>query len=363
MGAEPHAGPLGAPVRFGVLGVGRIGALHARTLAGTIEGARLVAVYDADPDAAARAAAHGGARVAESAEALIRADDVDAVVIASPTGHHADQTVAAADAGTAIFCEKPVALGATDTLRALNRVRDAGVPFQIGLNRRYDPHLGALARAVHDGRIGRPEMFRSLSSDPAPPPVAYVAASGGFYRDSVIHDLDLARHVMGEIRAVSVAARVLVDPVFEAHDDVDTSIVTLDFASGALGVLQNSRRTPHGYEVRVEVHGEHGRLVAEDARATKLWHADAHGVHADHAENFLDRFRDAYRIQLQAFVDALRSGRPPAPGPDDAETSLALALTADRARRSGRWEPVRTLAEWSDRATADAVDGGQEDGA
>lgn len=342
-------GPNAAPLRFGVLGTGRIGARHARNLAGAIDGAILAQVYDADAAAARAAAAHHGATVASSVQALLASSEIDAVLIATPTPLHAEQIEAAADAGKAIFCEKPVALGAADTVRAMRRVREAGVPFQIGLNRRYDPHFGALAAAVHAGQIGRPEMFRSLSSDPAAPPAAYLAVSGGLYRDSAIHDLDLARHVMGEVSAISVTAAVLVDPVFAEHDDVDTSVLTLTFASGAIGVIQNSRRTVHGHEVRVEVLGELGKLTAEDARPSKVWHADANGIHGDFTRDFLERFRDAYRLELQAFVDAVREQRPPSPGPDDAEASLALALTADLARRSGRTEPVQGLAAWAAR--------------
>lgn len=322
-------------LRFGVLGAGRIGALHARHLFGAVDGAGLACVYDAD-EAAARRAAPGGVDVAADAAALLRRDDLDAVVIASPTPVHAEQVVAAAEAGLAVFCEKPVALDLATTRDALAAVRRQEVPFQIGLNRRFDPGFGALARAVREGRLGKPEMFRSLSSDPAPPPPAYVAASGGLYLDSAIHDLDMARFVMGEVTRVHATGRVLVADHFAEHGDVDTSVVTLEFDSGALGVIQNTRRTVYGYDLRIEVHGEEGKLVAEDARATKTWHFDADGIHADHVHYFLDRFRDAYRLELQAFVDDVRAGHTPSPGPADAEASLRLALAARDAQREGR---------------------------
>ena len=148
----------------------------------------------------------------------------------------------------------------------------ADVPFQIGFNRRYDAGFREVARAIHAGELGRPEMFRSQSSDPTPPPESYVAVSGGIFVDSVIHDLDIARFMLGEVTRVTALGRVLVAPYMAAHGDVDTSILTLEFASGAVGVVQNSsRRTVHGYDLRVEVHGEKGKLVTEAERVTQVW--------------------------------------------------------------------------------------------
>lgn len=320
---------------FGVIGAGRIGALHARNLAGSVHGARLAAVMDADPEMARRSA-FGGADAYEDLANLLSAPDVDAVVIASPTAMHAEQIVAVAEAGKAIFCEKPVALDLPTTVRALDAVRRAGVPFQIGFNRRFDPGYAKLAEAVHRGDIGRMELFRSQSTDPSAPPASYVATSGGIYRDSVIHDLDIARFVGGEIDRVTALGRVLVAPMFEEHGDVDTSLVTLEFASGALGTIQNSRRTLYGHDLRVEVHGEHGKLVTEDERPTKLWRYDAQGIHGDYYRSFLDRFADAYWRELVAFVDAVRSDRAPSPGPADAIEALRLAEAATKSLREGR---------------------------
>lgn len=323
-----------APLGFGVIGAGRIGALHARNVAGAIDGARLVTVYDADASAAT-GAAFAGADVASSVDAVLARTDVDAVLIASPTPLHAEQIAAAAAAGKAIFCEKPVALDLPTTQAAIDAVHQARVPFQIGFNRRYDPSFGALGRAVHDGRIGRPEMLRSLSSDPAPPPEAYVAVSGGIYLDSAIHDLDMARWVMGEVRTVTAVGRVLVEEYVGVHGDVDTSVVTLEFTSGALGVVQNTRRTVYGYDLRLEVHGASGKLVAEDALDPKVWRYGHDGISAPHVHYFLDRFREAYRLEVQAFVDAVRAGVAPTPGPDDAVASLRLALAAKASRETG----------------------------
>ena len=310
-----------------MLGAGRIGALHACNLAGSVDGAQLVAVMDADP-AAAQRAAYGGAAVCKDADALLTHPGVDAVLIASPTPLHAEQIKAAAGAGKAIFCEKPVALDLETTQRALAVVRETGVPFQIGFNRRFDAGFREVARAIHAGELGKPEMFRSQSSDPTPPPESYVATSGGIFIDSVIHDLDIARFMMGEIQRVTALGRVLVAPYLEAYGDIDTSILTLEFASGAIGVVQNSRRTAHGYDLRVEVHGERGKLVTEAERATQVWRYGEAGIQGDYIYYFLERFRDAYRAEVQAFVDAVREGRMPTPGAEDALEALRVALAA-----------------------------------
>lgn len=323
---------------FGVVGAGRIGLLHARNLAGAIDGARLACVMDASLGAAQKAA-FAGATVTQDLNTLLSDSRVDAVLIASPTTLHAAQIRAAAEAGKAIFCEKPVALDLAETEAALAAVEARGLPFQIGFNRRFDAGFAGVARAVHAGDLGRVEMFRSQSSDPTPPPESYVATSGGLYLDSVIHDLDMARFVAGDIERVTALGRVLVAPYLSDYGDVDTSILTVEFASGAIGVIQNSRRTVHGYDLRLEVHGERGKLVSEDERATKVWRYGQDGIRGDYVYYFIERFRDAYRAEVQAFVDAVREGRSPTPGPRDAVEALRAALAARRSLQEER--PVK----------------------
>ena len=320
---------------FAVIGAGRIGALHARHLAGAVEGARLICVVDPDRGAAERAAVGGASVATDLAEALANRA-VDAVLIASPTNLHASQIEAAAAAGKAILCEKPVANDIANTTRAIQAVANAGVPFQIGFNRRFDPAYAALGNAVAKGEIGRVELFRSQSSDPGPAPEAYIATSGGFIHDSVIHDIDTARFVGGEVERVTALGRVMVDAVYARHNDIDTSVITLEFESGALGVLMNSRRTVYGHDLRVEVHGELGKLVAEDERATKLWRYGPHGPQGDYYHHFLDRFRDSYRLEVQAFVAAVLEGKPIVPGPADAIEALRVADAALLSLKEGR---------------------------
>jgi myo-inositol 2-dehydrogenase/D-chiro-inositol 1-dehydrogenase len=322
-------------IGFGVIGAGRIGNLHARHIAGAIDGAHLVAVMDADLGVAQKAA-FGGAKITQDVNDIFNDSAIDAVLIASPTFLHAEQVKAAAKAGKMIFCEKPVDLDLAKTVEAMKLVDDTGVPFQIGFNRRFDPGYAELARAVKAGELGRCELFRSQSSDPAPPPEAYIKVSGGLYIDSVIHDIDTARFVVGDIKRVTALGRSLTDPVFERNNDIDTSVLTLEFESGALGVIMNSRRTVYGYDLRVEVFGEKGKFVTEDERATKVWKYHKEGIKGDFYYYFIERFRDAYRAELQAFVDAVRKGEKPAPGTKDAVESLRVAIAATRSLREGR---------------------------
>jgi myo-inositol 2-dehydrogenase/D-chiro-inositol 1-dehydrogenase len=320
---------------FGIIGAGRIGKLHARNIAGMVEGAHVAAVMDAVAEAAEQLATRHGAWSTQDVEALINHDQVDAVVIGSPTTLHAEQIKLAAKAGKAIFCEKPVALDLAETIEAVAVVKETGVPFQIGFNRRFDPAIAAIGKAIHSGEMGQVEVFRSQSSDPSPPPLSYVATSGGILLDSAIHDFDIARFIGGEVERVTALGRVLVVPEMADYGDVDTTVVTLEFASGALGIIQNSRRTSFGHDVRVEVHSAKGKLVAEQERRTQVWRYTADGIAADYQVDFLERFRDAYVAEMKAFVDAVHKGTTPSPSSEDAIASLRLAIAASQSLRAG----------------------------
>jgi myo-inositol 2-dehydrogenase/D-chiro-inositol 1-dehydrogenase len=329
---------------FGIIGAGRIGKLHAKNIAGSIEGAHVVAIMDAFAEAAEALANKHNVVATQDVQELINHPDVDAVVIGSPTSLHAEQIKLAAQAGKAIFCEKPVALDLHTTQDAMRVVQEAGVPFQIGFNRRFDPAIASLARTIHSGELGQVEMFRSQSSDPSPPPLSYVATSGGIFLDSAVHDFDIARFIGGEVERVTALGRVLVEPEYAQYEDVDTSVVTLEFTSGALGIIQNSRRTQFGHDVRVEVHAAGGKLIAEQERRSNVWRYTKEGMAADYQMDFLERFRDAYVLELQAFVDAVHTSTPPTPTHSDAIESLRVALAATTSLREQR--PVK-LAEIS----------------
>lgn len=328
-------------LNFGIIGAGRIGRLHAYNLAGNIRGAKVVAVMDAQLEAAQSLASELNASAYHDVHELLEQASIDAVLIGSPTSLHAEHIEYAAEAGKAIFCEKPVALDLARTIQAMQKVEDKGVPFQIGFNRRFDSGIASIAEKVHSGAMGKVEVFRSQSSDPSPPPLSYVASSGGIFLDSAIHDLDIARFIGGEVQRVTALGRTLVEPKLADYDDVDTSVVTLEFTSGALGIVQNSRRTHFGHDVRVEVHTEKGKMVAEQERRSAVWHYDAAGIHGDYQVDFLERFRDAYVAELQAFVAAIHADKKPQPSSQAAIASLKVAIAATRSLQEQR--PVELI--------------------
>ena len=227
-------------ISFCQFGAGRIGAIHAENIA-RHPGARLSAIIDVDRAAAERLARHHGREVGTQASVLAdRA--IQAVVIASSTNTHADLVEAAARAGKAVFCEKPLDLDRRRAEACLAVVAECGVPLMVGFNRRFDPHFARLERQLRDGRIGRVELLTITSRDPSPPPIGYVRVSGGLFRDMMIHDFDMARWLLGEEPVeIFAAASVLIDPAIGAAGDVDTAVVTLRTGSGSLCHISNSR--------------------------------------------------------------------------------------------------------------------------
>ncbi|HEY6693457.1 MAG TPA: inositol 2-dehydrogenase [Solirubrobacteraceae bacterium] len=324
-----------ATVRVGVIGVGRIGRMHADLLARRVPGASLVAVHDPDR-AAARAV---GVPTFDAVEELLA--DVDAVAICSTTETHADLIVAAARAGRAIFCEKPISLVLAEVDRALAAVGEAGVPFQIGFNRRFDPAHEAVRAAVVRGDVGTPQIVRISSRDPDPPPMEYVRGSGGIFLDMTVHDFDMARYVTGsEVVEVFARGAVHVDPAFGEAGDVDTALVTLVHENGCLTAIDNSRRAVYGYDQRVEVFGSRGMAASENPLAHTGVVRTADGTSMPGLPYFfLERYVPSYVREWEAFIDAVRTGATPPVSGADARAPLVIGLAAQRSLREGR--PVR----------------------
>jgi myo-inositol 2-dehydrogenase/D-chiro-inositol 1-dehydrogenase len=329
-------------LHFAQFGAGRIGAIHAANLAATA-GARLKYVVDVHAPAAGELAARHGARATDATTAL--ADkEVGAVIIASSTDTHADLVIAAARAGKAIFCEKPIDLSLARVDACLAEVASAGVAMLVGFNRRFDPDFAELHRRIEAGAIGNVEQVVITSRDPGPPPVSYIKVSGGLFRDMTIHDFDMARWMLGE-EPVEVFAHGanLVDPAIGAAGDIDSAMVLLKTASGRMAHINNSRRASYGYDQRVEVHGSLGRLLAGNRTPTTVELADAGAVTSDKPLHFfLERYADAYRIELNAFLDALAKGAPMPVGARDGRQALVLADAAFESLRSGK--PVKVAA-------------------
>jgi myo-inositol 2-dehydrogenase / D-chiro-inositol 1-dehydrogenase len=343
MEASPAPGTVtadspGARVRIGVVGVGRIGRMHAELLARRVPGAEVAVVADADVKTANGVASELGVPVAAEVEELLAAPDVDAVAICSSTETHADLIVAAAQAGKATFCEKPISLDLAQVDRALAAVDAAGIALQVGFNRRFDPAHQSVRDAVAAGKVGDPHIVRISSRDPAPPSPDYVRGSGGIFLDMTIHDFDMARYLTGsEVVEVYARGAVRVDDSFAEADDVDTAIVTLVHENGCLTAIDNSRQAVYGYDQRVEVFGSLGMAVSENPLDHTGLVRTAQGTSAPPLPYFyVDRYVPSYVRQWDAFVAAVRDGGTPPVTGADGRAPLVMGLAAWRSLREGR---------------------------
>lgn len=323
-------------LRFGVLGAGRIGRVHAKAIAAT-GGAVLTAIADPVAEAAQAVADEYGCDI-RSIEQIEAADDIDAVVICTPTDTHSDLIERFARAGKAIFCEKPVDLSVQRVKDCLKVVATENATLMVGFNRRFDPHFGALKAAIDAGEIGKVEMVTLTSRDPGAPPPEYIARSGGMFRDMTIHDFDMARFLLGEeIETVLAAASVLVDPEIGKLGDYDSANVILRTASGRQCVITNSRRATYGYDQRVEVLGSGGMVAAENMRETYIELANAKGfTRPPLLDFFMTRYTAAYAAEIAAFVKAVTDKTAPPTTGYDGLVALALADAALLSVAEGR---------------------------
>jgi len=324
------------PVRIGVIGTGSMGAQHARNLAAGILGARLVALADPD-EARVRQLGEelGVLHVYTDWRELLARDDVDAVVIAAPSPTRAEMVPAAAEAGKAIFCEKPAAVDAATARRIAGLLAETGVLYQMGFMRRFDPSYAHAHRRIREGAIGEPLLVRVSSREDAPAPTQVVRRATGMFVESSIHDFDLAEWLMND-RVVRVYAQGgYVYPEFNAPGDVDFVTASLTFSRGGLGLHDNARYSRYGYHIQTEVLGTEGALqigyVHRDA-CVLLKRGQQAG---DYVMDWLDRFRDAYRIEMQHFVDCVRFGRKPAIGIDAGIRALEIAEACLRSLKTG----------------------------
>ena len=326
-------------IAVAVLGAGRMGQTHIRTLAG-IRNARVAVVADPDAAAAERGAAvaRAGRWTTDPLEAIVD-PGVDAVVIVTPTSTHAALIEAALRAGRAIWSEKPIALDLAETDRIVSLWRETGLPVQLGFMRRFDPGYVRAKQLIESGELGRVEQFRAYSRDTYPPSLDFIRNSGGSFLDMSVHDFDLARFLVGEVEEVHAWGAVLFDERFAEGGDIDTALTFLRFRDGALGVVEMSRHSAWGYDIRTEVAGAAGKVVVEAPQKTAATWSRRFGFEADHFENFPDRFEVAFRLELEAFIRTLTEGGLPTPDPADALETLRIALAARRSWSEGR--PVR----------------------
>ena len=322
-----------APITVAFIGAGRIGLMHLTNLS-RMPGVRVIEVVDAHLAAAQRGAAIVDApRASTNPLAAINATDVDVVLIATPTATHPELIAAAITAGKPVWCEKPVALSLADAAMVRDLAAKHNVPVMIGYMRRFDDRYAQLKRRIDAGELGAIERFRAVSIDAAPPSLAFIKTSGGICIDMLIHDFDLALHLVGPIVAVHSWGSVLVDPGFHDADDVDTVMVMLKFANGALGVVEGGRRTTWGYDIRTEVSGALARAFVAAPGAMPSDGDGAPALVPD--QSFANRFVDAYVSELAYFFRCLREQTTPKPDIADAMASLRVARAATESLRTG----------------------------
>jgi len=329
-------------INVGVIGAGRIGRVHAENLAYRIPGVKLVAIADVIVDAAKKLAADLGVPTAlKDHQAIMQDKQIDAVVICSSTDTHAQMIEDAAAAGKHIFCEKPIALDLLKIDHALQAVDKAGVKLQVGFNRRFDPSFKRVRDLVAKGELGAPHILRITSRDPAPPPITYIKVSGGIFLDMAIHDFDMARYLMGsEVEEIYAAGAVLVDPEIGKAGDIDTAVTTLRFANGALGVIDNSRKAVYGYDQRVEVFGSAGMALVANKTPDNVTRSDAAGVHsALPLYFFVERYAEAYVVEMLEFVQCIRENKTPSVTGVDGRVPVVMGYAAKKSFEEHR--PVR----------------------
>ena len=323
-------------LRFGLLGAGRIGKVHAKAVTANPK-AKLVAVADAMAPAAQAIADQYGCDVRTIAQ-ILAASDIDAVVICTPTDTHADLIEQFTNAGKAVFCEKPIDLSLDRVKACLKVVRANKGTLMVGFNRRFDPHFMAVRAEIDKGSVGDVEMVTITSRDPGAPPLDYIARSGGIFRDMTIHDFDMARFLLGEeVAEVSAMAAVLVDPAIGKAGDSDSVQVMLKTATGKMALISNSRRATYGYDQRIEVHGSKGVVSAENQRPVSIELANGSGYTRPPLHDFfMTRYTEAYAAEITAFVDAVGAKKAAAPSGEDGLAALALAEAALLSVKEGR---------------------------
>lgn len=328
-------------LNIAVIGTGRMGSVHCRNLVRSIPQANVVAICDIRLDVAQAVADELSIpRVVADYHELLADPSIPAVLIATSTDTHWFIMSDAARAGKHIFCEKPLALDLPSIDSALAAVEAAGVKLQVGFNRRFDPSFLRVRELVASGAIGRPCILRIASRDPEPPSVAYAKASGGMYLDMTIHDFDMARFLVGEVEEVYAMGSVLVAPWLAEADDVDTDIVTLRFANGALGVIDNSRQAVYGYDQRLEVFCSAGIAMADNQAVDTVVRGDTFGMHAALPPRFfMQRYPETYVNEVREFIDCVLHDRPPSVTGQDGKLAVLMGYAAERSRRENR--PVR----------------------
>ncbi len=344
--------------RIGLIGLGRMGQIHAKSLAQRCPSAELACVVDVRPDVAAQVAESLGVPWSTHVEDMLSDDTISAVAVSTSTVSHAQLVELAARAGKHIFCEKPLSLDRGATIRALEAVENSGRKLQVGFHRRFDPDWAAVHERILAGELGQPYLFRASLRDMRSPQVAFLEGSGGFFLDVTIHDLDVARWLIGEVVEVSAHGAALSDPGFAEVGDIDTAVVVLRFENGALGVIDGSRSAGYGYECSTEVMGSAATVRIDNPWLRNYeWRTPGLATH-ELPRDFEQRYPTAYAEELESFAACVRDDTPPKVTGRDALAAFDLAVAADRSWRTGSVVPLRPLRDesgvWYDVVSSDS---------
>ena len=329
-------------LRIGVWGLGRIGSLHAENVASSAGRAELVAVADPIKKLAVAVARRFGARIYESPTQMLKKEKLDGVVIATPTRLHTEHVALACKGHVPMLLEKPMALTLKEADKIVSIVRNSGGKFQLGFNRRFDPGYHKAKQMIVKGALGKPLIVKTCARDPMPPPDEYIRVSGGIFVDECIHDIDIALWLMdSRVKRVLAVGKTLVYPQFEKYGDYDNGVAVLEFQTGALGIIEGSRTSKYGYDLRTEVLGSKGAVRVDNWKndSTRLW--TRQGAIDEPYPWFMGRFAEAYRRELDAFYDHVSKGGKSPVSAEEGRAALRVALAARESAKEGKAVTIR----------------------
>ncbi len=326
-------------LKLGIIGCGRIGQVHIKSIIKTAIGAEIAILADPfiDEDKTAWAKKLGINKVTKDPSEIFESPEIDAVLICSSTDTHTEYTTKAALAGKHVFCEKPLDHDIDRIKETLKVIEKSGVQFQIGFNRRFDHNFMAVKNAVESGKIGEQHIIRITSRDPQPPDLAYIKVSGGIFMDMTIHDFDMLRYLSGcEAEEIYAKGAVLIDPEIGKTGDIDTAVITLKMANGAIAIIENSRKAAYGYDQRAEVFGSGGSVITANDTPSNAVISTADGVTSEKPLFFfLERYMDSFSLEIKEFVNSIKNRSAVKVGAIDALRSVQMAMAANESLKTG----------------------------